>query len=89
MDMYTAITSATVRPHNQPGTQNSGVVIKIQPSEGNVETGDRSSNTAEVSITTPSREASRSVSREQAVDGLDRRVQRRVINQLNTNQGIS
>lgn len=89
MDIHTAIISTTPGTHNQSVTQSSGVVIDIQPSEDNVEIGDRSSNTAEVSITTPSREASRSVSREQAIDGLDRRLQRQVINQLNTSQGIS
>ena len=50
-----------------------GVVIEITPSEGNVTAGDRSNNSATVSITTPNREASTEISREQFFNGVERR----------------
>ena len=84
-----AIASTTVTSPRQPNTQSSGIVIEIQPSEDNVDAGNRSGNSANVTITTASREVSTSVSREQAIDGLDRRFQRQAINQLDSNQGIN
>lgn len=84
-----AIASTTVTSPRQPNTQSSGIVIEIQPSEDNVDAGNRSGNSANVTITTASREVSTSVSREQAIDGLNRRFQRQAINQLDSNQGIN
>lgn len=51
-----------------------GVVIEIQPSEGNVSDGDRSQNTAEISITTTNNQFAAEVSREQFFNGVERRL---------------
>lgn len=60
---------------NEPSDQKpgQGVVIEIKPTEGNVSQGDRSSNSATVSITTPNREASTEITREQFFNGVERR----------------
>lgn len=78
-----AIASSAV---NKP---NSALSIEIEPDESNVDTGDRSSNRAEVTVTTPNREASFMVSREQAIEGLDRRFQRQALTQIAPDQAIS
>jgi hypothetical protein len=74
-------------PTNRPftGAQNQGkadsnkIVIEIKPGENNVSSGDKSKNTAQVTIQTPTNEFSAEISREQAVGALERRAIQKTI----------
>lgn len=60
--------SYPVNTYNNSVTQDnpeSGLVIEITPSDDNVSSGDRSQNTALINVTTPNKELSTEVSREQ------------------------
>ena len=73
--------TAQQRPQQVTGTQNNGVTIQVKPSDTNVKSGDRSNNSLEVSVTTEKTQVSTEVSREQALSGLERQLQKRVIDQ--------
>ncbi len=58
------------------------VLIEITPGEENVDSGDRSENTARIDITTPNRELSAEVSREGVFDVVERRARKRRLESL-------
>ena len=64
-----------------PVTRSSGdsYSLVIEPGENNVAEGDKSNNTATITLTTPKREASVEVSREQAFDFIALRAQRKAL----------
>lgn len=64
-----------------------GISIEIGAGEDNVSSGDRSNNTAELSVTTPNRQVSAEISREQVVNGLESRSQQQAISQLTSANG--
>ena len=94
MNISASSLSVATRQTTQPAqTQNEpvkGVRIDITPGEDNVDTGDRSNNTLEVSVTTANREASTEITREQAANGLETRAQKRAAEQyLGSNQSLN
>ena len=65
-----------------PSEQVEGVTLSITPSEGNAQPGeDRSQNSVIVELSAPGRQASAEVTREQAVDALERRSTRKLATQ--------
>ena len=64
-----------------PAAPTSGVVIEIKPGESNVSEGNRSQNTLEVSISTAARQLSTEVTREQAIAGVEQRIQKKAVKQ--------
>jgi len=85
------ISSSTVPMSPSRATQatsapTSGVRIEVQPGEGNVANGNRSKNTIEVSAATANRETSTVISREQAINSVERRLQQNTLNQLTSNK---
>jgi hypothetical protein len=58
------------------------IVIEISPGANNVDSGDRSKNTAEISVTTPNKSSSTEISREQTVNAVERRIQKNALQQL-------
>ncbi len=60
-------------------SQDPALSLTITPSSDNVETGDKSKNTANINITTESKELSATVSREQAFDKLENNLLRKAI----------
>ena len=74
---------------NAPGSQPSnteapqaGVVITISPGTDNVTSGDRSENTAQITVETPERSGSTEVAREDVMAGVEVRLQRRTLTQV-------
>jgi hypothetical protein len=65
-------------------TDNNGVKIEITAGKNNVDSGDRSKNTAEVTITTPNKQTTLEVSREQAFNILDKSLTRNTLSQINS-----
>lgn len=65
------------------------IVIEVTPGEDNVDSGDRSQNTAKISITTPNREAEIEVSREQVFNALEIKTKKNAIEQAATGSGGS
>ncbi len=57
------------------------IVIEIKPGEDNVSSGDKSKNTAQISITTPNRELEAEVSREGVFNAVEKRTYRKMANQ--------
>ena len=55
------------------------IVIEITPGEDNVESGDRSKNTATVSITTPNNEFEAEISREQVFNAVEKRAYKNIL----------
>jgi hypothetical protein len=58
------------------------IVIEVKPGEDNVSSGDRSDNTATISITTPNRELEAQISREQLFNVVERRTKQKQIDQV-------
>jgi len=85
----TAISSRRLSqgPANTP---DSSARIEITAGEENVSSGDRSNNSVNVSITTPAREASTIITREQATNQLETRFQNQAINNVaSINTGVN
>lgn len=57
------------------------IVIEITPGDDNVVSGDRSENTAQISITTPNNEFEAEVSREQFFNAVERRTYKNMLQQ--------
>ncbi len=57
------------------------IVIEITPGDDNVTSGDRSKNTAQISITTPNNEFEAEVSREQVFNAVERRTYKNILQQ--------
>ncbi len=57
------------------------IVIEIKAGEDNVSSGDKSQNIAQISITTPNRELTAEVSREQAFNAIERRTYQNMVKQ--------
>jgi len=55
------------------------LVIEVSPGENNVDSGDRSNNTADIKITTPEREINLEVSREQVFNAVERRTYKNLV----------
>lgn len=86
--IFSPISSPTAAPYsNVNNTQNQQVenpqkiVIEVTSGEKNVTSGDRSNNTAQISITTPNRESEFEISREHAFNALEIRAQKKILNQ--------
>ena len=67
---------------NQETGNKTGVLIEITPGTDNVKSGDRSSNVAEVSVTTPNTSFSTEVSRDQVVNAVEHKIQKNIAQQL-------
>ena len=75
--------TAAITNRTQSSTSpETGVRIEFKPGEDNVSSGNRSGNTLEVSISTPARQASTEVTRQQVTDRLETRLQKKALNQL-------
>ena len=70
------------------GGSDKKLTIEITPGEGNVSSGDKSQNTAQISITTPDKELAFEVSREQVFNAVERRSLKKAVTQPG-NQGLS
>ncbi len=62
-------------PAQQPGGNNPGVIVEITPGADNVTSGDRSQNTAQITVTTPNNTYSGEVSRAQVVQRSAQKMQ--------------
>lgn len=79
----------TPAPAPTPEEPKKGIELSITPGENNAGPGeDRSQNSVIVELSTPNREVTAEVTREQAVDALERRSNRRLAQQFLGNPGI-
>lgn len=78
-----APSTKALQPSPVPPSQDdqNKIVIEIKPGEDNVSSGDKSKNTAQISITTPNRELEAEVSREGVFNAVERRTYRKMANQ--------
>jgi hypothetical protein len=70
-------------PDSQVKEDQKGLTIKIVPGQNNVSSGDRSENTANITVSTSKNQLEFEVSREQAANTLERRLLKKSIEQLN------
>ncbi|MCP3943019.1 MAG: hypothetical protein GY710_16240 [Desulfobacteraceae bacterium] len=66
---------ASTKPPQPSQDDQNKIVIEIKPGEDNVSSGDKSQNTAQISITTPDKEMEVQVSREEAFNVVERRTE--------------
>ena len=66
----------TASTNPPPENQSSGVVVEISRGKDNVSSGDKSQNTAQVSISTPNKNIETEISRSQLFDRVERRAQK-------------
>ena len=59
-----------------------GLTIEFRPGANNVNSGNRSDNTVEVTVTTPNRQATTEVSREQLIGYTENRLQQRALDSV-------
>lgn len=78
-------TAASQLRSNQQSESTSGVIIEIAPGSDNVKSGDRSKNTADISVTTPKASFSTEVSREQTINAVEKKIQKNTLQQLTGN----
>ncbi len=89
---------STYNPYSTTGNLNSAqakegesdkkLTIEITPGEDNVSSGDKSQNTAQISITTPDKELEFEVNREQVFNAVERRSLKKAVTQPG-DQGLS
>ncbi len=77
---YPTTTTSAVRTETEEN-EKKGITIEITPGENNVDSGDRSQNTAVISVTTPENELQAEVTREQVFDTVERRHYKKLADQ--------
>jgi hypothetical protein len=77
---YSTPANSTVQTKPEESEQK-GITIEITPGENNVDSGDRSQNTAVLSITTPENELQAEVTREEVFDAVERRHYKNIVDQ--------
>lgn len=85
---YTSPATSAVRTETEEN-EKKGIIIEITPGENNVDSGDRSQNTASISVTTPENEFQAEVTREGVFDAVERRHYKKLADQVfeNDNNG--
>ncbi len=77
---YPTPATSAVRTETEEN-EKKGITIEITPGENNVDSGDRSQNTAVISVTTPENEFQAEVTREQVFDTVERRHYKKLADQ--------
>lgn len=76
---YNQANNGVVNANEDDNDDSKKIVIEVTPGDDNVDSGDRSQNTATISITTPNQERKLEVSREQVFTAVERQAKRNVI----------
>ncbi len=74
----TTPTTKTASTSPLSASQHSGIVVEISPGADNVSSGDRSQNSAQISISTPNKSIETEISRAQFFDSVERRAQKNI-----------
>ncbi len=80
-------TGQAANSQEKNGDDSNKIVIEVTPGEDNVDSGDRSQNTAVISITTPNREKEVEVSREQVFNAVGFQVKKNAVGNVVNGSG--